>query len=535
MSLSIFSFEVPRARPALFLMLLVLMPGFASTAWAKSPTSDPGDTDIISLAQGDVRGIRQSGFERFLGIPYAKPPIGERRWKVATPVSVHKGTMEATEFGSACVQSANPQIRTSANSEDCLTLNIWRPNKAGKPLPVMVWIHGGGFNMGSGEIPGEIMATRDLVVVSFNYRLGLLGFFAHPVLDEKVANFGLTDAVLALQWIQENIAAFGGDPENITIFGGSAGAMMVNLLLVSEQAEGLFHKAIAQSGYISWPLPATKKAQANAVRYIDGSEQKPAEQLGAELLLPLQEKKGESNLTLETLRSLDAHELVGLVKGFTVPIVDGVTLEDQPYRLAASRSLQVPLITGGNSFEGSIMNYSGVSVSEYKRSWQTQEPGSGVEDLYTDDWAVSRELAYSRAFGDERYLLSAYHLGNQWQRKKAPAWLYFLDSAALSGTHGAPHGADQYLLFHSASQAAGSAVNPGDLIRDYWANFARTGDPNGPNGPNDDALPQWPAYTTDERLWLKLGDDTVPVKIKSKIMPVLEQRLYAREQQTQKK
>lgn len=512
-------------------VLLVSCFMLTSLAHALLPPPKAKPTEIVSLAQGDVQGIRTNEaeshssvshtVERFLGIPYAQPPVGDLRWKPAQRVTKHEGIFDASRFGAACPQKVDSGKRKTKVSEDCLTLNIWRPNKIDKPLPVMVWIHGGAFNRGSSQIPGELFANKNIIVVSFNYRLGLLGFFAHPALASDIANFGLTDAEKALKWVQENIAAFGGDPDNVTIFGSSAGGMMVNLLLVSKTAEGLFHKAISQSGYIGWPLPVTAGNKSKAAKDIDGSDIQLAEAYGAATLNPLVDADNEE-LVEEDLRALDVSVITSAVKGFTLPIVDGITIDDQPYRLISNRSLDIALITGGGSFEGSIMALSGVTIESYQRSWQTEEFKGKLESLYADDFSKTPDLAYQRAFGDERYLFSSYYLGKRWAEKSAPAWLYYLDDKP-AGAPGTPHGMDQFFIFSSAMQQGSITNKLGDLMRSYWANFAHFGNPH------SGTLPQWPSHTSGRDVWLKLDSEPSAVTVKPEIMSILEQKLRARE------
>ena len=214
--------------------------------------SQPG---LVDTTHGPYRGVLQNDVWSFKGMSYARAPIGTLRW--APPVAPEKfaDPRPAVQFGPACVQPPSESI--ARVSEDCLSLNVWSPVDAHQ-APVMVWIHGGGFLTGSGQIPGERLA-QDTVIVSINYRLGPLGFFSHAALDNAQANFGLLDMTQALRWVRDNIAAFGDDPDNVTVFGVSAGGMAVNLLMVHEDAQGLFHKAIAQSGYGTWSLPRAKK------------------------------------------------------------------------------------------------------------------------------------------------------------------------------------------------------------------------------------------------------------------------------------
>jgi len=475
---------------------------------------------LVSVPVGGavVQGRVDDGVERFLGIPYAIPPVGSHRWKVAQPALGHEGLLQAQTYGAACLQRLHPRRPKLELSEDCLTLNVWRPEKSQhKSMPVMVWIHGGGFTTGSGQIPGEVLAREGIIVVSLNYRLGALGFFAHPALKSSVANFGLSDATQALKWVHDNIADFGGDPANVTLFGVSAGGMMVNLLLASEQAEGLFQKAIAQSGYITWPLPVTEEEKAKAVRDIDGRTMATAEQEWQQRVKAV----APDATTADALRELNGQTLVAAVNGFARPIVDGVTIQDQPYRLAESRSREVPLITGGNSFEGSIMPYSGISVAQYQQSWAGQT--EIFSDLYASDLRYDSNLAYSRAFGDERYLFSAYYLAQAWQSKATRVWLYYNDMPPSEQEPGAPHGIDKQLLFYPDSLPTDRVKKQGETLRNYWLNFARYGDPNGKQEE------KWPPYRLSTRQWLTLSETQRTAVVKSETMQVLQQRLKARE------
>lgn len=244
-------------RTAAALVAALLVGACAQPAMSQSPPSAgvPVETQIDS---GTLRGREADGIKSFKGIPYAAPPVGELRWRAPAAPTAWSGVREADQYGSDCVQNRVSWDKTQSaqpTSEDCLTLNVWAP-AAAKKAPVMVWIHGGGFVMGSGSQPifdGAKLAGRDVVVVTFNYRLGRFGFFAHPALTREAAgaatgNFAFMDQVAALEWVKRNIAAFGGDPGNVTIFGESAGGGSVNQLMLAQPARGLFHKAIAQSG-----------------------------------------------------------------------------------------------------------------------------------------------------------------------------------------------------------------------------------------------------------------------------------------------
>lgn len=227
-------------------------------------------TPLVKTRQGTLSGITEQGIHLWRGIPFAAPPVGELRWRAPQPPARWQGVRQADTFSAASWQDIEYCRELGGGdpgrfSEDCLYLNVWAPAGRTQPLPVMVWLHGGGFTIGAGSLPpydGKALAARDVVVVTVNYRLGHLGFFAHPALEgedgERVYNFALLDQIAALQWVQDNIHAFGGDATNVTLFGESAGARSVLSLMVSPKSRGLFHKAIIQSGYTLPDLPREK-------------------------------------------------------------------------------------------------------------------------------------------------------------------------------------------------------------------------------------------------------------------------------------
>lgn len=332
----------------------VALAGLAAVAETSAAPEAP-------TAEGPVQGVSDGGIAVFRGIPYALPPTGPRRWMPPEPAPPREAVLPATRYGPAC-----PQGRAETTDEDCLTLNVWTPAADDGTRPVMVWLHGGGFRAGSGAIPGELFAREDVVVVSLNYRLGALGFLAHPALGRPEANFALMDMVLALNWVRNNIGAFGGDPGRVTVFGISAGGMAVSLLLASDAAAGLFHGAISQSGYGAWALPRTAGAPSPAPLGMGLDAAPDAEAMGRALIA----KAAPEAATAEAMRAIPADALVGALDGFQLPIVDGVTLTEEPGLVALGGDAhRVPVITGGNSFEGSVMPFSGVSVDQYRAWW----------------------------------------------------------------------------------------------------------------------------------------------------------------------
>ena len=283
----------------------------------------------VRTTHGTVIGVRNGPTECFLGIPYAAAPIGELRWKAPQPPSDWTGVRQATQFGPACLQLRAPRAPESClvdrpMSEDCLTLNIWRPTqREDGPLPVMVWFHGGAFRLGGTSLEqydGSSLAGRGIIVVTVNYRLGIFGVFPHPALTEPSANFGLLDQIAALGWVQRNIAAFGGDPDNVTAFGESAGGASVAYLMAAPAARGLFAKAIIQSGALDLP-----EVSRNAV----------AEQMAAAM-------DGLPHATAAELRSVPAAMLlqVPLPRSATMPYIDEVVVPMKMTEFIPARRLR---------------------------------------------------------------------------------------------------------------------------------------------------------------------------------------------------
>ncbi|MBM4203526.1 MAG: carboxylesterase family protein [Gammaproteobacteria bacterium] len=448
---------------------------------------------------GTFSGVEEGGVLVFKGIRYAEAPTGSRRWQAPMPAGVARKALEAKTFGPACLQPKSDQLPDATTSEDCLFLNVWTLDLDRTKLrPVMVWIHGGGFRTGSGAIPGEVFASQDVVVVSLNYRLGPLGFMAHKSLRNKVANVALLDMVAALDWVKNNIQAFGGSPHNVTLFGVSAGGQAVNLLMVSPLAARRFHRAIAQSGYAAWALPRSAGAPAPAPKGADLGPAQSAEAIAESLIAGLD--GGEQSARL--LRRLDGQALVEGVQGFQMPIVDGTSLPEEPGALfRQGRQAPVPYMTGGNSFEGSVMPGSGISAPDFERMLGADLPA--LKQAWADDFAISQERGLTRIFGDNRYLLSARLLATAMAGVKKESWLYYV---ALSPTQrptewpGTPHGYDYALLFGTDKNTNTSVHNLGIRMQQYWLAFARRGRPDVPG------LAAWPAYIAETDRWMVFSD-----------------------------
>jgi para-nitrobenzyl esterase len=503
-------------------MHVSLIAAFGGLLAALACANAVGNSPVVATEQGSFSGVDVGEVVAFRGIPYAQPPVGDRRWRPPAPPAVHTGVLPANELGKACMQT-RPGLEVS---EDCLYLNVWTPGLDEGERPVMVWIHGGGFRAGSGDIGGEVLAREDVVAVSFNYRLGPLGFFSHDELRGKDANFGLLDMVRALEWVKTNIGTFGGDPNNVTIFGVSAGGMAVNLLMVTPSAQGLFHRAIAQSGYATWALPRSRFATGTATLSMEMVPQASAETLASALIAGID----DALQTEASLRAVDAGALTSALKGFQLPIVDGQSLLDEPGILfGRGEQHDVPFMTGGNSNEGTVMRGSGVAVEAFANSFG--DDAERVKNLYADDFRAddsraNEEAAWQRVFGDNRYLLSAHVLGASMARVASPVWLYYVDfvpAAFKDEWIGTPHGMDAFFLLqgHTSEDPAIKAL--ASRMLGYWVNFARTGDPNGRG------LLSWPAHGQENPAWLVFGhEDAIAQNVLGAKLALLTERYERR-------
>ncbi|HZZ11250.1 MAG TPA: carboxylesterase family protein [Paraburkholderia sp.] len=435
-----------------------------------------------------------SGIISFKGIPYAAAPVGDLRWKAPQAPVSWSGKRSATQVGHTCWQgTAFGPVDNSQASEDCLFLNVWTGAKtSSERRPVMVWLHGGGFQFGTSGDPrwdGGNLAKKGVVVVTLNYRLGVLGFLARTDLDAEAGGkssgmYGLLDQIAALQWVKSNIAAFGGDPDNVTLFGESAGAHATGMLLASPLAKGLFHKAIAESGAF-WETQKGVMAPHAA-----------ATQLGARL------GATAGATTLASLRALPAQQVMNdpTEPGYN-PTVDGYVLPTDPYsRFAAGQQNDVPLLEGQNANEGTIFAATAGIPSDTKEHFiaaGTAAFGAGNLNTFlqfypatTDAQAQQSEVTLA---GDLIIASQTWEMANM-QRKtgKSPVYSYYFSQT--SAYNPLPiHVSEVPYVFqnlvangHGAPNASDLAV--ADAMSSYWTNFAKTGNPNGTG------LPNWPVY-----------------------------------------
>lgn len=475
----------------LFSFLFVCLAGF------KTVFAFPGDT--VKLATGLIAGTRHDHVVSFKGIPFAAPPVGPLRWKQPQPAQSWPGVKDCSKFGPSPMQ-AIPQpfsmwseeflIPKEPISEDCLYLNVWAKEKSRK-APVFVWIYGGGFRSGGSAVPiydGEAYAKAGIIFVSINYRVGIFGFFAHPGLTAESAhqasgNYGLMDQVAALQWIQDNIAAFGGDPRNVTIAGQSAGSMSVNALVASPLAKGLFNKAIAESGSsFSFPMPTLAAAEAEGKR-IAGTT---------------------SAASLDDLRNIPADSLVKINGAMFAPIIDGYVLPEPVVDIFASgKQNRVSLLTGWNEDEGIVfgpMKTSSKFIDEAQKEYgKDADKFLRYYPATNDSVASLSQLALSR---DRIFGSGNYRWASIASEDKSPVYVYRF-TRKVPGTgeyakYGAFHTGEVPYAYNNLRFVHRPFTNADHQLAKnmsaYFVNFIRSGNPNGAG------LVNWPRFrpTTKE-------------------------------------
>lgn len=444
---------------------------------------------------GSVSGIAEGSIGVFKGIPFAAPPVGALRWKAPAPVQPWPGVRKTDAFAKACMQAPNTQGNTSPVSEDCLYLNVWTPaTRATAKLPVIVWIHGGGYVGGSTSISmydGTGFAKKGVVLVSLAYRLGPYGFMAHPELSRESGHgsgtYGILDLVAGLRWVKENAAAFGGDASNVTIFGHSAGSGAVAFLAASPLGKGLFHKVIAMSGGSFTPLQATEKGGAG----MSIPTLQVAEAAGSAFLAKLGVK------TIAEARALSADTLQAATGGTSFrPVADGYVLSNDLSTLyQQNRFNDTPVLVGHTSDE--TLAFGGpksLSPSEFEN--QVREQFGSHAGAVLAAYPHSTEAEAIRAARHVRNETSFAWNAWTWSRQQStvgrhPAYLYYYDNHGPQA-EGAGHGSDvpfafQTLAVRRAPSAEDQALS--DKISSYFVNFAVTGNPNGKG------LERWPAFT----------------------------------------
>jgi para-nitrobenzyl esterase len=471
--------------------------GEGTTATMPGPTMVPTD-------KGPVQGMVMGQTRVFLGIRYAAPPTGPLRWKPPQPAAAWSGTADATMLGAYCPQlAALGNTPMAGTSEDCLTLNVWTPLASSvAPRPVMVWIHGGGFTIGSGSDPtydGQSLSeATGAVVVTLNYRLGPLGFLAHPALDQEdpthaaSGNYGFEDQRAALAWVKTNIAGFGGDRANVTLFGESAGGISTCLHLVSPASQGLFQRAIIESGPCGI-ANGTKAAE---------------EKQGGDFATAL--GCTDPTTVLACLRGKTPDQVllalpgkVGLIAGPGVdwfPYADGLDLPDQPQKLLDAGSFaKVPVILGTNKNEGTIFFALGVMVPDdtaYQKLMESIFPGQGAAILFQYPSKPSPQDAAAEAFGDGAFVCPTRRAARALAKGGASAYLYqFVHpvSTSLFQGLGVFHSSEVPFIF--GNPYIGITLDAGEetlskAMRGYWSTLAASGTP----APQE--MVSWPVYST---------------------------------------
>ena len=456
--------------------------------------------DTVKVAQGQLHGAVAGSVASFKNVPFAAPPVGDLRWRPPQPAKAWTGVRDATLLGPTCFQmrQVTPDVR---QSEDCLQLNVWTPAgfKPGAKLPVMVFIHGGSFTGGSGTnalYDGTHFAERGVVLVTVNYRLGRLGFFAHPALTAEqstapLANYGMMDNLAALKWVRDNISAFGGDPKNVTAFGESAGGILINDLMASPKARGLIAKAISESGFGRLPGQPMAQAETLGVAYASG--------LGVTATGPG---------ALKQLRALTPEQL-SKAAGAVTPIIDGKVMPEGPTAaFAAGRELKIPYIAGGNSWEASLFS----TATPLDRAGALKDrlvaAYGAPANLQTVQWDLSTE---SSVIEPDRNLARLHVKNGQ------KAFVYYdsyIPASQRSVIHGLAHGGELAYVFGNLpdkDRIQGNRTIPAATaedrklsasLTDAWAAFARTTDPSTPTAP-------WPAYAAATDTVQEFGADGV--------------------------
>ncbi len=464
---------------------------------------------VIGLDSGRIGGVAAGDIVIFRGIPYAAPPVKALRWRPPQKVAAWSDVRDATAFGPACPQAGAEGVTDitryggapEPTSEDCLTLNVWAPEHA-KRAAVMVWIHGGSGRMGAGSLPyydGTAFARDGVVLVTINYRLGHLGAFAYPGLSQEgkalggAGNYAMMDQIAALKWVKHNIAAFGGDPANVTIFGESSGGISVLSLATSPAARGMFAKAIVESGGGWYPPPV-------------GLED--AEKQGKEFAAAI---GAPANATLDQLRAIPARTIAA-AKAPTTPAPDAKLLPESPTTaIDGGRHAYVPLLIGVNNGEDSLLNYgggmkkalAGLKPDQLEKMRKVYGPELTAEE------AIRHQLADGLAAAPARWVAT------RWS-KNAPVYLYRFehgDEWRMPERTRAAHGGEVFYVFKTLDKKLDDppAPTPGDEklageVHARWVAFAKTGSPNGPSQVT------WPAYSTESDPWLVFGQKNTTVQ-----------------------
>ena len=479
----------------------------------------------VAVTGGTIRGlIGSDGLKQYHGIPYAAPPVGDRRWAPPAPVEPWPDVRDATAPGPGCVQQGeqggfyDAATAVPAMDEDCLLLNVWtRAEHVDDAAPVMVWIHGGGLTVGSGDAyPGEVLTAKGVVLVTINYRLGPFGFLALPELGAESengvsGNQGIRDQIAALEWVRDNIGRFGGDPGNVTIFGESAGSMSVSFLQASPLARGLFHRVIGQSGGAFGPMTLRDRA----TPYGDA-----AETTGAKFAAALAGEDGDASLAALRTHPAD-HVLATFLSdpsfSGALGIVDGEVLPDEVAAIfERGEQADVPVMIGSNADEGTaLFSYLATAFGEGMAGFEAYvaatlgEVADDVRAHYPAADDAEATKAWMDLLGDALFTWSMRAWSRAMHTVPSDAWLYWFTWAPPieeSERYGAFHAAEIGYVFGNVDLFGATPADADHALSDQmatiWTHFARTGNPNG------EGLPEWPAYTVENKAYMEFGADT---------------------------
>ena len=500
-----------------FVLVLVLFP--------EAPATSQDAGGVMTVETGRLAGAPSPLGEEVMvyrGVPFAAPPVGGLRWRPPEPPAAWEGVRDATEAAPACMQNPLPAaVQTFYDAgvdrmdEDCLYLNVWTAAEPDDRAPVLVWIHGGGLSIGNGAditYDGTRLAQRGVVLVTINYRLGAFGYLAHPLLSAESGhgasgNYGLLDQVAALGWVQRNIAAFGGDPTRVTIFGESAGSWSVNQLMATPLARGLFHAAIGESGGGFGPRGgAAPRAE------IEAAGERFVEALLGDGAAP----------SLEAMRAATADAVQAVAPDLvrSTANVDGWVFPDTVYDIfAAGRQADVPVIVGSNADEMTMLGgAAGAETVEQYRETIRNEYGEHADALLETFPAETDEEARQARMASGTDATFGWEM-RTWARMMetvpSSAYLYFFSRvppAADADRYGAYHTAEIPYVFDNFGVSPHPYANRdytdtdrrlSDILASYWVNMAATGDPNG------EGLPDWPAYDPEADAALHIGDTII--------------------------
>jgi para-nitrobenzyl esterase len=467
---------------------------FAALAWIICSTV-PALAQIATakVAGGIVEGVVKDGIASFKGVPFAAPPVGDLRWRSPQPVKPWQGVKKADKFAPGPMQDTAFGAKLGGSqeiSEDCLYLNVWTgAKKAGENRPVMVWIYGGGFGIGMTSTPtydGTNLAKKGVVLVSVAYRVGPMGFLAHPELSKESGKgsgaYGIQDQIAGLKWVKENIAQFGGDPSNVTIFGESAGGMSVGMLVTSPMATGLFQRAISESGgAMGSRSPALKTAEEQGKTYLS--------KLGAN--------------SIKAARALSAETIQKDTKGMGSfrPVADSVTIASNPYEVfEAGKFNDTPILVGTNSNEGGLFVTQTTTSAEFEKMVRSQYAAGAEAILKAYPHATDAEAtrAAKDLMRESTFAWPTWAWAKMQSIKgKNKAFVYYFDRRTPASPDGANHAAEiSYVFRNLGGMGGGNGPEDktlSDLLSSYWVNFATKGDPNG------QGLPVWPIFDTKEQ------------------------------------